>query len=168
MSDRIEPVTIKNARILFRNFAGQKKKFNDEGRRNFCVLLDMNTAREMEEIGWGVKYLKPREEGDEPQPYIQVKVNYNSNYPPKITIDNGGKQTKVKEDTVDILDWAEIDYVHLTLNPNRWENGNRSGISAYLKTMFVYLIPDELEAEFADCGHVCDGDCSKCHAHDEE
>lgn len=167
MNNKPDVKTIKNARLIFRNFSGAKKQFNDEGRRNFCIILDEKTAADMEKDGWRIKYLKPRDEGDSPQPYIQIKVNYKSQYPPKIILDNNGKQTRLKEETVDILDWAEIDYAHVSINPSFWDNGTKSGISAYLKTMIVYLVPDELEAEFADCGHVCDGDCEKCHGHEE-
>ena len=162
---KIEPVKIKGARILFRNFAGNRTQFNDEGRRNFCVVLSPDIADDMMNEGWNVKFLKPREEGDVPLPYIQVKVNYNGNRPPKIVMMVGDKKTPVTEDMVQMLDWAEIEWVDVILNPYVYEkrDGSGIGVSAYLKTMYAQIVEDELEAEYADCGHVCDGDCEHCH-----
>ena len=44
---KLHPVELRNAQITFRNFSGQKKQFNEEGRRNFCVILDNETGEKM-------------------------------------------------------------------------------------------------------------------------
>lgn len=168
MSDKkIEPVKIKGARLIFRNFAGNRTQFNDEGRRNFCVILSPEVADDMMKDGWNVKMLKPRDESDSPQPYIQVKVNYNSARPPKIVMMTGDKKTNVTEDMVQMLDWAEIEWADIIVNPYVYEkrDGSGQGVSAYLKTMYASIVEDELEAEYADCGHVCDGNCEACSGH---
>lgn len=167
--ERIDPVKIKGARIIFRNFSGNRTQFNEEGRRNFCVILDPEVANQMQKDGWNIKMLKPREEGDAPQPYIQVKVNFNGNRPPKIVMMTGNKQTRVTEEMVQMLDWAEIEWVDVILNPYMYQkrDGSGMGVSAYLKTMYASIVEDELEAEYADCGHVCDGNCAACHEHDD-
>ena len=42
-------VTIKNARIGFRNFEGAEGKYNPAGNRNFCIFLPEDIAKEMED-----------------------------------------------------------------------------------------------------------------------
>lgn len=135
-------IAIENAHILFRNFSGQESRFNLAGRRNFCVVIpDDDMAKRLIEDGWNVKRLRPKDEGDEETPYLQVAVAFNS-YPPKIVLISGGNKTYLDESTVDMLDWADIQNVDLVIRPYQWEvNGNR-GIKAYVKSMYVTIDQD--------------------------
>ncbi len=57
---------IEDARLIFRNFTGKEGQYNNEGARNFSVILTDDVAVEMLRDGWNVKYLEPREEGEPP------------------------------------------------------------------------------------------------------
>lgn len=102
-------IRIEHAILAFRNFAGARKQFNDEGKRNFVVYLDGYNRRgeafqdeeriprykygsdwmspndlipALEADGWNVRWTKAREDSDFPaRPYIKVSVKYNSDYP---------------------------------------------------------------------------------------
>jgi hypothetical protein len=144
-----DTVTIEGARLIFRNFAGKEQKFNPEGSRNFCVILPDDVAEAMLEDGWNVNYLKPREEGDAPTPYLQVAVRFDQR-PPKIVMITSRARVHVDEDMVETLDWADIANVDMVLNPYSWSNNmGESGVKAYLKTMFVTIEEDELERKYA-------------------
>lgn len=142
-------IRIEGARIGFRNFSGEEGRFNPKGRRNFCVFLEEDIAKDMEKEGWNVKWLQPREEGDEPQAYLQVKVVFGK-IPPKIVLVTGRGKTRLDEDTVNILDWAEIQNVDLVIRPYNWEVNGNTGVSAYIKTMYVTLREDEFESKYYD------------------
>lgn len=161
---------IENAQLIFKNFSGTKGRFNPEGLRNFCVLLDSDVAKELKDDGWNVKYLRPREEGDEEQAYLQVKVRFD-NRPPKIIIVSSTGKSQINEDEVNILDWAEIENIDLNINPYKWERNGDSGITAYLKSMFVTIEQDPLEEkyiDFKDSAHNCIGGCGNCDVCDHE
>lgn len=142
-------IRIEGARIGFRNFSGEEGRFNPKGRRNFCVFLEEDIAKDMEKEGWNVKWLQPREEGDEPQAYLQVKVVFGK-IPPKIVLVTMRGKTRLDEDTVNILDWAEIQNVDLVIRPYNWEVNGNIGVSAYIKTMYVTLREDEFESKYYD------------------
>lgn len=140
MSDML---TIKNAKIIFRNFSGKEKgKFNPEGCRNFCVVLSNEDAEKLLEDGWNVKYLKPLEDGDEPQAFLQVSVAF-GNYPPSITMVCGDNKILIKEETVGILDRADIELANVRIRPYHWSVGGKSGIKAYLSKLKVQIWEDD-------------------------
>ena len=148
-NERIPNLSVENARIIFRNFAGKEGKFNPAGKRSFCLLLNEDTAELLADQGWNVKTLAPRDPDYDPQPYIQVAVQF-GNYPPNIYLISGRTKTKLDEDTVSILDYAEIENVDLIINPSRWEVSGKSGIKAYLKTLYVTIVENEFEKKYRD------------------
>lgn len=154
--ERIPNISVENARIIFRNFAGKESKFNPQGKRNFCLLIDEEQAEKLKVDGWNVKYLNPRDLDDPPQPYIQVAVAF-ENYPPNIFLISGGKKTRLDEDSVSVLDYAEIENVDLIINPSHWEVSGKSGIKAYLKNMYVTIVENEFEKKYRDLEE--DDDC---------
>lgn len=142
-------ITIENADVRFRNFSGKAGQYNPEGRRNFCVFLDDEDAENFKELGLNVKYLNPRDPGDDPQAYLQIAVEY-KNYPPKVFLVTHKGKTMIGEDEIGMLDWAEIQHVDLMINPYVWENSRGHGIKAYLKSMYVTLYEDELDLKYTD------------------
>lgn len=169
---KMDNIIIEDAQLLFKNFSGRKGEYNPEGQRNFCVLLDDDVAKQLKKDGWNVKYLKPREEGDKEQAYLQVKIRFD-NKPPNIVIVSSTGKSRIDESEVNILDWAETEHVDLNINPYEWHRPNGdSGITAYLKSMYVVIEQDPLEEKYmnakdsalnsiggcGDCG-TCDGNC---------
>lgn len=164
---RMRPVIIEDVRLLFRNFSGAEGKFNPEGRRTFNIILDDKTAEAMVADGWNVKYLQPREEGDEPQATLQVRVNYKGPRPPKIVLVTSRGKTQLTEDTVNLLDWAEILKADLNIRPYEWAVGDKTGITAYVNSLFVTIREDALEMKYADLPDAPDSAASSLTYEDE-
>ncbi len=93
MERNYEPVVIRNARLFKTNFSGKEiPPYNPEGRRNFCVFIDdLKAAEAMEQDGWNVRWLEPRNEGDERKAFISVAVNFNNRPPKVILLTNKGE-----------------------------------------------------------------------------
>ena len=142
-------LVIENAKIAFRNFSGKEGKFNPAGRRNFCVFLESDLGVGLENDGWNIRWLEPRDEGEERQAYLQVAVSY-ENIPPKIVLVTSHGKTQLDENSVNILDWAEIQNVDLIIRPYNWDVNGKSGVKAYVKSMYVTLVEDEFESKYVD------------------
>lgn len=149
MPNNEKNIVMENVRIVFRNFAGKEGMYNREGERNFAVILeDPKLVKALEKDGWNVKYLKAREDGDEEQPYLQVSVNFKGR-PPHIVMITSRGRTTLSEDECEVLDWADIRTVDLIVRPYEWVVNGKTGIKAYLKSIFVTIEEDALELKYA-------------------
>ena len=149
-TEKLPPITIEGAELprSMRNFAGDPDAFNIKGGvRQFCVIIPDEIVPVLQEAGWNIKFLRPREEEDEPRAYLSVKVRFD-NFPPKVVMIAGGNKTFLKEGTIDLLDYADVKTVDLIITPSHWEVGDKSGIKAYLKTMYVTLEEDAFERKY--------------------
>lgn len=147
----LEPVNIENASIGFRNFEGREGMYNKKGERSFAVFLDNDTAHTLREQGWNVKMPKDVEGADPDEdsrnPYLIVSVGFDF-YPAKVFLISNGNPTKLDEEEVSMLDWAEIENVDLVLRPYEWSVNRNSGIKAYLKAGYFTIATDVFAAKY--------------------
>ena len=148
MADDVKTFMVEDARLVFRNFSGKEGQYNREGDRNFSVILDPEAAQEMLADGWNVKFLASREDGEPDTPYIQVAVNF-SNRPPRVVMITSTARTHLNEDSVAVLDWADIKVCDLIARAYDWTVNGKSGTKAYLQSMFITIEEDELERKYA-------------------
>jgi hypothetical protein len=144
-------VMMEGVRIIFRNFSGKEGQYNREGDRNFAVLLDDTIASSMAEDGWNIKWLKPREEEEDetPQAYLPVSVNFKGR-PPRVVLVTTRGRTHLDENQVEMLDWADITNVDLIVRPYEWSVNGKTGIKAYLQSLYATIEEDPLELKYAE------------------
>lgn len=146
--DEAKTFMVEDARLVFRNFSGKEGQYNREGDRNFSVILNDEVAKLMLKDGWNVKYLASRDEGDEDTPYIQVAVSY-KNRPPHIVMITSTARTNLTEESVEVLDYADIALCDMIARAYEWEVNGKTGIKAYLQSMFVTIEEDALQRKYA-------------------
>lgn len=135
-------ISIENTRPIFiTNFSGdpERDRFGSEARQLNLVIPDEEQARDLVDEGFNVKQTKPREDdGDEFEPtyYINVKLNYNSDYPPRVYLVSGDAEpVLLDEESVDMLDRCYILNINVVLNPYYNQRTDRK--SLYVRTMYV-------------------------------
>jgi hypothetical protein len=140
---------MEDARIVFRNFAGKEGQYNREGDRNFCVILPPDLAEAMAVDGWNIKQLRSREEGVPGDFYIQVSVGFKGRPPTLVIISSAGR-VDLGQHEAELLDWVDIKQADLIINPYHWNVNGKSGIKAYVKSLFIIINEDFLQLKYAD------------------
>lgn len=148
-----EQLTIENAELKFINFSGREKTYNEEGNRNFSVVIPESDVQALLDAGWNVKLnrdknAKNEDDARDPFWHIPVTVSYKIR-PPRVTMIASGRRTVLDEDMVGTLDYADIQLVDLVLNGRRWDDNGVPRIKAYLKTAYVTINEDPMERKYA-------------------
>ena len=145
----IDNITLEDVRIALRNFAGGPTKFNRAGGiRSFAAILPQHIADDMAAKGWVVKYFKPREDGEAPQAWLPVEVTLRGRN--KATLISSRGRTMLTEQTIAMLDFADIKKVDLIVQANPWEVEGNSGYKTYMSSLFVTINEDELDLKYAN------------------
>lgn len=164
---------IDHARIIFKNFEGRATDFNEEGKRNFSLIISGGmfddgrpgskpvelSAQEMAQAlmaetneygdGWNIKIKAANEEGEDPFMHMKVNVSTRRGCPP-IYVYSAGNRRRLDEDTLEMLDHIAIRSVDLDIRPYDDKKGGRSFRSAYLESMEVTQEIDRFTARYAE------------------
>ena len=145
-------ISLENVRIGFRNFEGREGDYNNKGDRSFVVFLDDQTAKELAEEGWNVKFPKEQQDRVDPdqegrEAYLHISVGF-EHFPANVFLISNGNPTRLAEEDVAMLDWAELESVDLVIRPYRWSVRNDTGIKAYLKNGYFSIVTDRFAAKY--------------------
>lgn len=164
-------ITIEGARILFRDFSGEKNRYNND--RTFCVVLEPELAEALVNDGWPVKWLEPRNEEETRTPYLRVKIQFRKHeqferQSPQIVLISNGKKKELTEESVNILDWVNIENVDLQIRPYNYEINGKTGIKPYLNSLWITIREDTLESKYKDLPFASDDALVKAASDNEE
>lgn len=148
-------INVENAELRFKNFSGAKSEFNKDGKREFSVIFDEDTARQLIDEGWNVRELRKRDPEDETKYALKVRVKYAddpiyAHLDPKIIMISGKKKTLLDADSVGALDYAEIENADIIIRPYNYDRNGTKGIAAYLHTAYITVVQDAFEEKYAD------------------
>lgn len=140
------------------HFAGEKATFNDAGDHNFIVILPEEDALKLLEIpdGWAIKRHDPREEGDPPEYTLKAHISYRFEQP-DVYIIKGNRRFKATEEDLSDIKRSTCERIDVILGPSRWRRPTgETGVTAYVKEMYVVIRESRFAAEYADYEEVRD------------
>lgn len=149
MAQVTKDLVLPETRLIYRNFAGRKDKFNKNGNREFGAVIPTDLADQLVEEGWLVKCTPPRNEGDDPLCFLRVSLRFDI-MPPKIYMVTSRGKTRLDEDTVGLLDDADILNSDLIVRPYNWEVDGETGTKAYVKSLWVTIDETPFDIKYAD------------------
>ena len=157
-NDWIDELEFVDANIKwgFSHFDGKANGFNEEGDHNFTIIVPEDRVKELQDAGWNVKFKEGREEGDPGEWILKVNISYRLRAPQVYLVhddpNNEGKKRMMKADESDLdqIRRDSTDQIDCIITPHRWVNGNRTGVSAYVKEMYVTIRKSRLAMMYDD------------------
>ena len=151
MASKLErkPIVLRNIGVLFRNFSGEARRYNNAGDRNFNAAVSEEQAAMLRDMGFYIRDLPPRDEFSEPTHCLKVKVSYRFD-PPNVKLSTSRCVRELTEDTIDELDHVSIEHCDISIMPSGWTQADgRSGVTAYLWSMRAAMLEDPLDYDEA-------------------
>jgi len=156
-------VWLENVKIMggsYKNFTGRKNEYNPLGYRSFCLIIDDPAfADQLRNDGWNVKIRAPKDEGELPVQYLQVRLSFTDDESntsgnvfkdPTVRRVCNGTIVDLDRNTTAQLDDDEILYVDVRLRPSYWNvraNG-RTGYTGYVKELYAN-VEESLGSKYA-------------------
>jgi hypothetical protein len=152
----IDDLEVENANIkwAFSHFDGREDTFNNEGDHNFTIIIDdEQEARRLMDEGWNIRTMEGREEGDPPEYLLKVKISFRFSAPAIFFLKG---ERRYRADEVDLVDIkrATCEQLDVIIQPSPWVHGRDSGISAYVKEMYVKIKESRFAERYADYEEV--------------
>lgn len=146
----VNNINIEGAMIIWKNFSGERDKFNP-GKRGFSVVIDDTVmADELRQEGWNVKDRPLQEGADDSEQEWTLPVKLNMNRYTQVWLIVGNHKTLLDEDTVSQLDVIDIVNCDISIRPYEWEMNGRTGITAYVDSMYVTIRENKFAEKYAD------------------
>ena len=146
----VNNINIEGATIIWKNFSGERDKFNP-GKRGFSVVIDDAVmAKELKQEGWNVKERLLQEGADPSEQEWTLPVKLNMNRYTQVWLIVGNHKTLLNEDTVAQLDVVDIVNCDISIRPYEWEMSGRTGITAYVDSMYVTIRENKFAEKYAD------------------
>ena len=131
----------------FRNFGGEVRQFNDDGKRNFSVLVEPKYIPFLEKEGVYIKDFTEKKGGGKKKTFVKIFINYDSIVKPEIYVRRGKKEDFVmlSPDKVGMLNKANFDNVELVVDPYKRDN---TPVLLYLSRGFFTMHVDPISAKY--------------------
>lgn len=138
---------VEDAEICYKNFSGEKTPMNDEGKRNFnLVIRDPELAEELTKLNYRIKPKK-----SEPNTWtLKVHLNMGSPYPAEVYyITGSGKKVIMTENNIHQFNRIKMKEINIQINGSRRKDARDKFLNAYVDVMVVFGAKDVMREKFS-------------------
>ena len=132
----------------FRNFRGEKRQYNDAGKRNFNLRIPEDAVDNLVTAGLKIKSLGT-EEDENLIFFVKVSIAYSDKYSPKVLTYTGDNIRELNENKIGELDSMIFDDVSLKIRTYRKDRDNPS-CTLYLNTGIFKLHSDPIADKYEE------------------
>lgn len=149
--ERINNINIEDGILAYTNFSGKK---SESGKRTVTFVIPDDIAQDLIKDGWNLRLETFEKQPDRSPRYllnctIQYRTKDGRPKDPKIYLVRPNGLQHMTEETVDNLDGGvDILSVDAVIRPFYWEVGSRSGISAYINSMYITVKEEPVDAKY--------------------
>lgn len=153
--DWIPDEEIENATIKwnFSNFAGVQNDFDGPGDHNFTIILDEEDATRLRDLGWAVKTRDGYEEGDPEEHTLRIKCSW-AKVPPAVFFIKSGRRFRAASADMADIRRESCERLDVIITPSFWSQPGRSGVTAYVKEMYVQIKESRFAQMYGDLEEV--------------
>lgn len=149
---RVNDINITDGEIAYSNFSGRPTQFNpDGGVRTVTFVIPYDAADQLIADGWKIREQQIDDEGHI-RYLLEAKFTFRTRNgqprDPKIFIVRNDRLVHMTEETIDTLDRADILSVDAVLGASYWEWGGRSGITAYINSMYITIKDNPVDEKY--------------------
>jgi hypothetical protein len=151
-----DELTLRDVRMIYKNFSGREGLYNEAGKRNFSIWLTNGQANYLRDMGWNPKLIKRTAElpEEDREWHLPVNVSYKegTRHPRIFFITKStNSRNPVDEEFVGMIDRGVFDKVDVTISPYNWRlKSGAEGVSGYLRTWYGFIHEDPLDLEYAE------------------
>ena len=141
----MENLILRNAKIIFNNFAGNPSKFDKEGKQS--VTFDVTDAELPDEWEDATKDLVNDDTG-EIKTILSAKIHWGTR-PPIIKVVEDGKIIEIIHGSDELKNVSQYicESADVVLRPYTYEVAGRKGVTTYVRTLYIHIVNDD---PFAD------------------
>lgn len=154
-------VTFRDAMLIYKNFSGEKRQYNNEGDRNFSILLEEGQSLQLQQDRnqwgdtWNIKPVKKRDPDEDQLYHLKVSAKF-GDYPPACWLVSSGGRIKLPEEMVGMFDKLQAVKIDLTIAASDWhiKSTGATGRKAYLETIYFHMYENELDLEYREIPEI--------------
>lgn len=144
-----------DAEIIFRHFNGVKDDFHAAGKRDFCIKINEEEAKQLIDKGIVVKPMTSSDPDAEMMYYVKIRVGYGVNdngkrWGPRVYVYTDKTRRILNENTISILDDARIVHADISSHVYRRRVNGKDTATLWADVLHVTVKENMSRDPFAE------------------